>query len=271
MNNLVLRTISGALFVAIMVASILMSSYWFGVVFFLLTFLSLQEFYKLTEKCEQVDVDKWMAIIGGIILFAISFFVAFLHRTPALFSVYFVYVSALFAFELFRKKPNPIMDLGVTVMGHMYIAVPFSLMCLVEGASDNSKMLLLAFFVMIWSSDTGAYIVGRFLGKHKMFERISPKKTWEGFSGGMLFALLCGVIFNYAGCIPSLHICFWLVMAVCVFVFGVLGDLVESMFKRSLNVKDSGNLIPGHGGILDRFDSSLLAAPILYVLFLLID
>ena len=153
------------------------------------------------------------------------------------------------------------MNLGVSVLGHVYVSVPFCLFCLIEGKSEHSNMLLLAFFVMIWASDRGAYLVGRFFGKHKMFERISPKKTWEGFCGGLSFSIISGLIFNYCGCIPTLHVGYWLAMSVFVFVFGVLGDLVESMFKRSLGVKDSGNIIPGHGGLLDRFDSALLSMP----------
>lgn len=270
MNNLVLRAISGAAFVAVMVASILMSSYYFGVVFFLITVLSLHEFYKLTEKCESVEVDKWMSIFGGALLFIISFFVSFFHVSYALFSVYFLCVACTFAFELFRAKKNPIMNLGVTVLGHVYVSIPFCLFCLIEGTSEKSNMLLLAFFVMIWASDTGAYLVGRFFGKHKMFERISPKKTWEGFCGGLSFSIISGLVFYYSGCLPTLHVGFWLAMSVFVFVFGVLGDLVESMMKRSLGVKDSGNIIPGHGGLLDRFDSALLSAPVLFVLFSLI-
>ena len=272
-NNLVLRLISGIAFVAIMVTSICMSSYVFGAVFFLATVLSLREFYVLTEKCEGVCADKWMSIVGGALLFVIAFCVAFLHKTPALFSVYFLCVACTFAFELFRKTEKPVLNLGVSVLGHFYIAVPFSMFCMIEGASgesNHSRMLLLAFFVIIWASDTGAYIVGRFLGRHKMFERISPKKTWEGFFGGLAFAILSGLIFHYYECVPTLRVGLWITLSVCVFVFGVLGDLVESMFKRSLKVKDSGNIIPGHGGMLDRFDSALLAAPVLYVIFSLI-
>ena len=262
MNNLVLRAISGIAFVAIMVASILMSSYYFGAVFFLITVLSLHEFYKLTEKCESVIVDKWMSVFGGAMLFVISFLVSFFHVTYALFGVYFLSVACIFAFELFRAKKNPIMNLGVSVLGHVYVSIPFCLFCMIEGNSENSKLLLLAFFVMIWASDTGAYLVGRFFGKHKMFERISPKKTWEGFCGGLAFSIISGLIFYYSECLPSLHIGYWLAMSVFVFVFGVLGDLVESMLKRSAGVKDSGITMPGHGGLLDRFDSMLLLIPV---------
>lgn len=271
MKNLVIRAISGAAFVAIMVASIIfLPSYWFGAIFFVIMLLALREFYQLSDKLQDVNIDKWMSMAGGVVLFAAAFMVTFLHKKTSLFSAYFLCLAVMFAFELFRKKGNPLMNLAVSVMGHVYVAVPFCMYCMVEGRSEQSKYLLLAFFIMIWASDTGAYLVGRFLGKHKMFERISPKKTWEGFAGGLLFAFLTGYVFHRLEVIDSLHIAFWLSMSGCVFVFGVLGDLVESMFKRTLDVKDSGNLIPGHGGLLDRFDSALLAAPVLYLLFSII-
>lgn len=270
MKNLVIRAISGAVLVLIMVLAIWQSSYWFGALFLVVMGLSLWEFYKLTDQIEGVSVDKWMAMAGGVLLFAIAFMVAFMGRKATLFGIYPLCVSVIMAFELFRNKSNPILNLSATVLGHLYVAVPFSLFCLIEGASEHSKYLILAFFVIIWASDTGAYLVGRFFGRHKMFERISPKKTWEGFFGGLLFAVAAGYIFHRLELIETLEVGFWVAMSICVFVFGVLGDLVESMFKRSLGVKDSGNLIPGHGGFLDRFDSALLACPILYVLFSLV-
>ncbi len=269
-KNLVIRALSGAVLVAIMVGAILQSSYWFGALFLVVMGLSLWEFYNLTDRIENVSVDKWMAMVGGLLLFVIAYMVAFLGRKASLFGIYPLCVSTIMAFELFRKKSHPILNLSATLLGHLYVAVPFALFCLVEGGSENSKYLVLAFFVIIWASDTGAYLVGRFLGKHKMFERISPKKTWEGFAGGLLFAVASGYLFHYFGLVDTLQVGFWIALSVCIFVFGVMGDLVESMFKRCLQVKDSGNMIPGHGGFLDRFDSALLASPVLYVLFSLV-
>lgn len=267
-KNLVVRAISGAVLVALVVLSILLSScYCFGVLFFAVMMLSLVEFYKMAEKIEGVSVDKWMGLAGGVVLYAAAFFVSFLGKSVTLFSVYALYVSVLMAFELFRGKQSPIQNLSATLLGHLYVSVPFVLFCLVEGATQQSKYLLLAFFVIIWASDTGAYLVGRFFGRHKMFERISPKKTWEGFAGGLIFAMVSGYIFHRLAVVDTLELAFWLALSAGVFVFGVLGDLVESMFKRCVGVKDSGNLIPGHGGFLDRFDSALLAAPVLYLLF----
>lgn len=186
-KNLVVRAISGAVLVALVVLSILLSScYCFGVLFFAVMMLSLVEFYKMAEKIEGVSVDKWMGLAGGVVLYAAAFFVSFLGKSVTLFSVYALYVSVLMAFELFRGKQSPIQNLSATLLGHLYVSVPFVLFCLVEGATQQSKYLLLAFFVIIWASDTGAYLVGRFFGRHKMFERISPKKTWEGFAGGLI-------------------------------------------------------------------------------------
>lgn len=226
----------------------------------------------MTDKIEGVCVDKWMAMAGGLLLFAAAYMVVFMNKPAVLLPIYFLYAAVTLAFELFRAKSHPIMNLSAIFLGHLYVAIPFVLFCFVEGANDVSKYIMLAFFVMIWCSDTGAYLVGRFFGKHKMFERISPKKTWEGFFGGLLFAMVAGYVFHRLALIPSLEVSFWIGMAVGVFVFGVLGDLVESMFKRSVNLKDSGNMIPGHGGFLDRFDSALLASPFLfvYVLFFLV-
>ena len=127
-------------------------------------------------------------------------------------------------------------------------------------------MYVFAFFLIIWASDVGAYVVGISIGKHKMFERVSPKKTWEGFFGGMLFALTTGFILSKTTINGNvLELWQWLVFALTVFIFGTLGDLVESLFKRSLDVKDSGSLMPGHGGLLDRFDSAIIAAPVAYI------
>ena len=123
--------------------------------------------------------------------------------------------------------------------------------------------MLLAVFVTIWVNDTGAYLVGVTLGKHRLFERISPKKSWEGFIGGALFALLSGYIFSLF--IPEINLLNWMIFSELIVIFGTFGDLTESLIKRTLEVKDSGNIIPGHGGLLDRFDSMLLAAPVIYL------
>ncbi len=271
-KNLILRTISGAVFISVMIAAILFPPYLFGAVFLLITVLGLREFYALSDNIEGMKTSKIFSIIGGAILFLCFFFDC--HNffqdfyTQGIFIVlYILCVTGLFSYELFRNQKNPIQNIAISLMGHIYVAIPFGLICLMEG---NHKYFVLAFFFIIWASDTGAYLTGICIGKHKMFERISPKKTWEGFFGGMVFALIVGFIFNQVTENDKLlELWQWLAFALTVFVFGTLGDLVESMFKRSLNVKDSGSFMPGHGGLLDRFDSAIIAAPVAFVFLIL--
>ncbi len=286
-KNLILRTISGAVFISVMIAAIWFPPVLFGGVFLLITVLGLREFYALSKQIEGVKIEKTVSIAGGAILFLAFFtfrhYISWGTRTvsysSALFCLYIFSVTALFLFELFRNKKNPVQNIAIALAGHIYIALPFGFLSAMEGLD---KIFVLAFFLIIWASDTGAYLTGICIGKHKMFERISPKKTWEGFFGGMVFALITGFIFSIiAGerievnpLLPEMYnnsweLWHWLVFALIIFIFGTLGDLVESMFKRSLNVKDSGSFMPGHGGLLDRFDSAIMAAPVAFVFLIL--
>ena len=169
---------------------------------------------------------------------------------------------------LYRKKQNPLHNWAYFILGQVFIALPFSLLNFILFVDNWKPLILLSVFVTIWVNDTGAYLTGVTLGKHRMFERISPKKSWEGFVGGALAAILSGYIFSLF--IPQISLINWFLFSEIIVVFGTFGDLIESLMKRTLNVKDSGNVIPGHGGLLDRFDSMLLAAPaiLIYLSFL---
>ncbi|MGC3978758.1 MAG: phosphatidate cytidylyltransferase [Paludibacteraceae bacterium] len=149
------------------------------------------------------------------------------------------------------------------ILGQVLIALPFAMLNNILYVKDYQPIILLAVFISIWINDTGAYCTGMLFGKHKLFERVSPKKTWEGFVGGAAFALFSGYIFSRF--ITELSLLQWFIFSEIVVIFGTLGDLSESLLKRTLGVKDSGNLIPGHGGLLDRFDSMMLAAPVVYI------
>ena len=260
-----------------MITAIWFPPYLFGIVFFLITLLGLREFYSLSDDhIEGVKTGKMLSIASGAVLFLGFFFFSFFDElsgvtlSTVLFpmaGIYILSITGLFLFELFRNEKKPIQNIAISLMGHIYIVLPFGFICLM-GMMD--KMIVLAFFFIIWASDTGAYLVGICIGKHKMFERVSPKKTWEGFFGGMIFALITGFIFckvteNSLDGENILMLWQWLLFALTVFIFGTLGDLVESLFKRSLNVKDSGSLMPGHGGLLDRFDSAIIAAPVAFI------
>lgn len=263
MNNLIKRTISGAIFIALVIGSILINQYTFAVLFTLIIILALYEFHKLTNQQNQVEVNPIIAIIGGIILFITSFLYSSGLLPVQVFSVYALYVVLVVILELFRKKEQPIHNWAYFLLGQIFIALPFSLLNYILFINGYQPIILLALFITIWVNDTGAYLTGITLGKHRMFERISPKKSWEGFIGGAVFALISGYVFSRF--IPELSLLEWLIFSEIVVVFGTLGDLSESLMKRTLQVKDSSNIMPGHGGILDRFDSMLLAAPVILI------
>jgi len=270
MNNFVQRTISGAAFVVLLVASILWSQYSFGIMFAAITALAIYEFHKLTNQQEQVHVNSAFSIVGGLILFISSFLFASdifpitIYLIYGLFIVLFVLIA-----ELFRKKTHPIHNWAYFSLGQVFIALPFSLLNFILFIPSYQPIVLLAVFVTIWVNDTGAYLTGITFGKHRLFERISPKKSWEGFIGGTVFALASG--YGFSLFIPEMNLFEWLVFSEIIVIFGTFGDLTESLLKRTLNVKDSGNLIPGHGGLLDRFDSMLLAAPVIFIYLQLIQ
>lgn len=275
MKNIVTRTISGAVYVSLISFSILFSSYSYLIFFSLITGIALWEFYNLLEKNQNSQINKPIATFGGIYLFASGFLFFNGLIQMKFFALWFIVMLAILIFELFKKGDNAIRNISNTFLGQIYIALPLMFLSLLglkenfDGTMTYNPILLMTFFSLIWIYDTGAYIFGVTLGKHRLFERISPKKSWEGAIGGAIMALIASVGINYL--FPgNLSLIQWLGFSLITVVFGTFGDLVESMMKRSMNVKDSGNLIPGHGGILDRIDSSLIAAPavVIYYLYL---
>ncbi|MDO4524147.1 MAG: phosphatidate cytidylyltransferase [Bacteroidales bacterium] len=282
MKNLVIRALTGAVLLGVMITAILMPPYLFGVVFFVLMMLCLYEFYGLCYKVEQAKpISRW-AMVGGGMLF-LSVFLAELYHAPYLIPLLYVpFFTGTFVVELFRHNGSPILNVAMSLLGHIYVALPFSCLCMIEslgasadGADWQGGSFVLAFFIAIWVSDTGAYLVGRAIGRHKLYERVSPKKSWEGFWGGFVLATAAGYFFGkYFPNLPEIngHQLFdwqWAVFFALICVLGTLGDLVESLFKRYFKVKDSSNMLPGHGGFLDRFDSAIISAPFAYAILLL--
>lgn len=273
MSSLVQRTLSGAVYVALVVASILVHPAFFGVLFALFTALAVREFHVLVGSPK---FATYMSVFLGVFLFAVTWcmfnvdglVVAYLQ------GAYVVLLMATLVAELFLKAPNPIANWGNVLSSQFMIALPFALMNFVLGLS---KFWLLALFITIWVNDTGAYCVGCSTaklpkGNHKMFPRVSPAKSWEGLFGGFAFALLAGYIYFKVGWFDSMShpLMSALLFAFAIAVFGTFGDLMESLFKRTIGVKDSGRFMPGHGGVLDRFDSILLATPGIVLLLLLL-
>jgi phosphatidate cytidylyltransferase len=273
MKNILTRSISGTIYVALITISILLSSYSFLILFSVISGLALWEFYELLEKKAMVRINKPVAIFGGIYLF-LSGSLSLAGVLPFKYvSLWFIIMLYVLIGKLFTKGDNSFKDVAYTIFGQFYIALPLMFLSLLgfiqnsDGTKVYTPLILISFFVLIWVYDTGAYVFGMTFGKHRLFERISPKKSWEGAIGGAISSMLAaaGISFLFPG---YLELWQWLGFAFVTVLFGTFGDLVESMFKRSLNVKDSGNMIPGHGGLLDRIDSCLLAAPAVAVFYL---
>lgn len=266
MNNLATRSLTAVFFVIIMVGSALLGQTVFSVLLFSITILSLNEFISIVSN-DKVQPALWPTIVaGGITYVAFATNAMGIVSAQGLLAVLPV-VFLLFVIELWRNKKNPFTNVAMSLLGITYIAVPFGLLMYLFDPLVLSGPLhygvVLGFLLIIWLNDTGAYFVGSLIGKNKLFERISPGKTWEGSIGGLIFALLTA--WGLSLIFRQLDVLHWMTLALVIITFGTLGDLVESMLKRSLGIKDSGTIMPGHGGLLDRFDAVLLSAPFVFV------
>ena len=268
MKNFITRALTGIVFVAILVSAIYFHSYYFLGVFSLITGLTLWELYGLVLP-EASPFNRYMGAIGGAYLFAATFGYTEKEMGAWIFLPYLLILIYLMVVALYEKGKNPLTHWSMLLFGQAYCAGSFSLLNglaykseLIEGLAPM-PIFILALFVLIWLNDTGAYLIGSMLGKHRLFARISPKKSWEGFFGGLAVAVLGSQLL--ATLDPLYSHLQWMGLAIVVVAFGTWGDLIESLLKRTIGVKDSGNLLPGHGGMLDRFDSLLLAAPASYI------
>lgn len=281
MNNFITRTLSAIVYAGVVVASILVQPecfgnhmLLFGVVFMIVSTLAIREFHSLVGGSD-VKIQSY-AMIANALLFCTLYFLFYgdMIWRPLLFAYVAVLLLAMIV-HLFREKVNAVESWGNLCAGQLMIALPFALM---SGVVLYNKWLMFALFILIWVNDSGAYIVGSLMskrkgGNHKMFPRVSPAKSWEGLIGGFVFDLIAGYIFYLVGWTTTMGLTAYplldsLLFALVVGVFGTLGDLMESLMKRTIGVKDSGKFMPGHGGVLDRFDSLLLAVPVVYFLFI---
>ena len=268
MKNLIVRTITGVLFVAAIVTCFLKPEAMIFL-FALITGLTIWEFTGLVNNLKEVIVNRFLCTAAGVYFFlAVAGYCT--GMTPAtVFIPYLLTVMYIIISELFLQAPHPLHNWAYSMLSQMYIALPFATINMLAcqtaptGEVSYNYLLPLSVFIFLWVNDTGAYCVGSLLGKHKLFPRVSPGKSWEGSIGGAVFVLiaaaLIGGVFVPDG--NGLSIAVWMGLGLVVVVFGTLGDLVESLMKRTIGVKDSGNILPGHGGMLDRFDSSLMAIP----------
>lgn len=254
---------SGAIFGIFCIAY---SSWTYGAVFFLLMIISQWEFYSLIEEKGRKP-EKLLGMLGGSGMFALIFLIEQGLISVDYYYALFSLVPLIYIVKLYDKVDQErFINIGYTFLGIVYVAFPISLISAIAFINQTYHYeYVLGLMLMLWASDVGAYFAGKTFGKHKLFERISPGKTWEGSLGGLALSLVFG--FGMAHYYESLDLWQWLICCAVIVVFGAYGDLVESMFKRGISVKDSGSKLPGHGGFLDRFDGLFMAVPILVLLF----
>ncbi|MGD1846155.1 MAG: phosphatidate cytidylyltransferase [Salibacteraceae bacterium] len=265
MSKFLTRAVTGLAFAAALIGCIYWNQWSFGGLFLLITVLGTLEFYRLSKKMKAQPRALIGAVVAGL-LFVFSFCLASgIAEGKHFLGLALILIFGLFLVELFSKSKHPYLNIAFTSLGWIYIVVPFALLPFLGffrsdvRTEDYSPEILLGYLFCLWLNDTGAYMVGSQIGRTKLFERVSPNKTWEGTIGGLVFgvgvAVLCSYLFDV------LSFSEWLGLGIITVITGSLGDLVESRLKRSIGVKDSGNLLPGHGGILDRFDAVLGSAP----------
>ena len=262
MNNILLRALTGSVFVSLIIGAL-----WFGqtsaiLIISLFLVLGLIEYFNLFKENKIIQVSTPFSVFFNLLIFTILIGTSFDIIPEQYSALLFPLLFINFLTELWRKKENPLLNIGVMSFSIFYLVIPFYLMIAINSKSDHENPLAIGMFLLIWTNDTFAYLTGRFFGKTKLFERISPKKTWEGTFGGTIFTIIVAYLIHLWT--PDYSLTFWIISACIISPCSILGDLLESVFKRSLNIKDSGNILPGHGGILDRFDAALFVVPFFY-------
>jgi phosphatidate cytidylyltransferase len=259
-SNLTERVFTGLIGAAVVVAAVVFSEWTFFAVFLGICILSLLEFYRLAGLDGLLPLKSY-GTFCGIAIFTITFFIESDRLDASFYSLLFPLVSFVYMIKLYKKfERKPFTNIAYTFLGIFYVSVPFSLMSAIAFNQGVYRYeIILGCLLILWASDTGAYFAGTFFGRNKLFERISPKKSWEGFFGGALLALVIALIL--ATYFPVLDRIQWIVVSFIIIVGGTFGDLTESLLKRSIEIKDSGASLPGHGGFLDRFDGLLLSSP----------
>jgi len=267
-NNFWQRTLTGFIYVIAVVCCTLFSAYSFFILLLIANFFCMKEFYELVLP-DKSWIEKYLGIIAGSVIFIMFAFTFSSHLSLAWYYHLIPVIMLIFIIKLFEKTHNEFETLAFQVLGIVYITLPLVMLSKMGffNSFEYSPGIPLGFFFLVWTSDTGAYLTGRQFGKHKLFERVSPKKTWEGSVGGLVLTLLAsyGVSFVF----DDVNKMDWLIIAVLIVIFGTFGDLFESLLKRNLRIKDSGDLLPGHGGVLDRFDAVFFAVSAVFFYLLL--
>jgi phosphatidate cytidylyltransferase len=267
-SNFWQRALTGTFFVGTVAACTLLNQWSFFVLVFIINFLCLLEFYELVLP-DKSWIEKYLGIIAGSLIYLMFVMIFSANLSLAWYYHLIPVFLIIFIIKLFENTHNEFATLAFQVLGLMYITLPLVMLTKMGflNTFEYSSGLPMGFFLLLWTSDTGAYLAGRSFGKTKLFERVSPKKTWEGSLGGLLLTLV--VAFFLGKLFDDVNPRDWYIIGALVVIFGTFGDLFESLLKRNLHIKDSGTILPGHGGVLDRFDGLFLAVPAIffYLLF----
>lgn len=270
LKTLITRSLTGLVFVSVVLGMLWLGPWTSLVLFTGIIIAGLMEFYRL-PAARGIHPELISGISAAVAVYLLTAFHAMGLLDSKYLSLLIIPVSLIFANELYRRKDVPFENIGFAILGVVYVAVPFSLMNYLlfpAGSLDRfDPGKITSLLILIWVYDSFAYLTGITLGKHRLFERISPKKSWEGAIGGTLFCLAAGWLL--ASFSAWLNPDYWYWVVALIILFGTYGDLIESLLKRSLNVKDSGSLLPGHGGILDRFDALMYALPAIWMIEML--
>ena len=274
MKNFLIRTASGAVMLIVVLGAMLLSKWSFMALMSVIAIGGMWEFYRFSQKAGYEPM-KVLGIFTGVVMLcaglALSMFFDSANSGNALIllvasiAALVLIVPLMFICELYRKSATPIANIATSLLGALYVALPMALLIVTPmllGGGEWNPWIMILYIFIIWANDVFAYLFGITLGRHRLFERISPKKSWEGFFGGLLGAMAMGWV---AATILGASVPMWIGLALVAAISGVFGDLVESLMKRSVDIKDSGNIIPGHGGWLDRFDALILSAPFVFI------
>lgn len=264
------RTLTGTLYLAVFIGALISGKYTFAALFLVISLIALWEFYNMVILSGHQPL-RYLGMFTGAILFLMGFLICSLGQSLTMILFIVPVIICVFILELYRNQSDPMSNISFTLLGILYISLPLTLLnkLVFYYNQEYTYRIIMGFFILLWINDVFAYIFGISFGKHKLFERISPKKSWEGFIGGtimtMVAAYFIGIPFFLLNKID------WISIGLIISVAGVFGDMAESLFKRAANIKDSGKILPGHGGMLDRIDSVLFSGPLVFTYLMLIN
>lgn len=266
MSNLVTRSIAGIIFSITVLASAWFGPLIFGLLFLFFAAVGLYEIYDL-QKHKDVNAPRWFkGMAVGVLIYLQVFLIATDSISMNSLWLLGLIIPVIFSTELIRLDASSLPNLAMTMFGWIYVILPFAMINLLPVVTGSYEWSLpVGYFIILWANDTGAYFVGKWFGKNKLYYKVSPNKTWEGLIGGVVLTVAAAVLMSLIFDVTDMT--HWVMVGIIVGVFGNLGDLFESHLKRNYNVKDSGSIIPGHGGILDRFDGLLLSLPVVIAYF----